>query len=576
MKDRVAISSEQVMNQAMLRYEWNTIPWRKLEKNVFKLQKRIYQASLKGENKLVHKLQRLILKSHSAKLLAIRKVTQDNRGRKTAGIDGKTALTPEERIKLVSRLDISRKPQPTRRVWIPKPGKEEKRPLGIPTIADRALQTLGKMALEPEWEAKFEENSYGFRPGRNCHDAIEAIFSAIRMKNVYVLDADIAGCFDNINHNTLLEKLQTFPKFRKLIRKWLKAGVIDRKVFQSTESGTPQGGSISPLLANIALTGLETDTKDAMLPYLRTWWNKNKGYRRNPKELKQTLSIIRYADDFVVLHEDPEIINRSKEYIEYWLKEIGLELKESKTKISHTLGGKQAGFNFLGFNIRQYKVSVHNCGRSKSGFKTIIKPSTESVKSHIKKVKDTIRKYRGTNQSALISRLNPIIRGWSQYYCSVVARKTFEKASHQTHQKLWQWAKFKHPHKGLLWVKRKYFKGHGNDNWRFMDSEGYFLCRHNDFKIKRHIKVKGCKSPYDGDYVYWSKRMGKHPLIRDKVAMLIKSQDGKCAQCSHYFMPGDILEIHHVDKNHKNNQRKNLQLIHGHCHDRVHGKKRYV
>ncbi len=234
------------MNQALLRYEWETIPWRKLEKTVFKLQKRIYQASLKGENKLVHRLQRLLLKSHRAKLLAIRKVTQDNRGKKTPGIDGKVAIEPKDRLKLAQELNISKKPQPTRRVWIPKPGKQEKRPLGIPTIADRVIQALGKMALEPEWEAKFEENFYGFRPGRSCHDAIEAIFKAICRKRAYVLDADIAGCFDYINHDALLEKLQTFPTFRRLIRNWLKAGVIDKNAFYNTESGTPQGGVISP------------------------------------------------------------------------------------------------------------------------------------------------------------------------------------------------------------------------------------------------------------------------------------------------------------------------------------------
>ena len=264
------------MNQAELRYEWETIPWRKLEKTVFKLQKRIYQASLDGKNKLVHKLQRLLLKSHSAKLLATRKVTQDNRGKKTPGVDGITAIKPEERLELANELNLSKKPQPTRRVWIPKPGKKEKRPLGIPTIADRALQALGKMALEPEWEAKFEENSYGFRPGRSCHDAIEAIFCNINRKRAYVLDADIAGCFDNINHDALLEKLQTFPTFRKIIRNWLKAGVIDKNAFHNTESGTPQGGTISPLLANIALNGLETDTKEAMLPLLKAYWKNNR------------------------------------------------------------------------------------------------------------------------------------------------------------------------------------------------------------------------------------------------------------------------------------------------------------
>lgn len=558
------------MNQALLRYEWETIPWRKLEKTVFKLQKRIYQASLKGENKLVHRLQRLLLKSHSAKLLAIRRVTQDNRGKKTPGIDGKVAIEPKDRLKLAQELNITKKPQPTRRVWIPKPGKKEKRPLGIPTIADRVIQALGKMALEPEWEAKFEENSYGFRPGRSCQDAIEAIFKAICRKRAYVLDADISGCFDNISHDALLEKLQTFPTFRRLIRNWLKAGVIDKNAFYNTDSGTPQGGVISPLLANIALHGLETDTKEAMLPLLKSYWQKNKSYNSSRKTLLSNISIIRYADDFVVLHEDKEIVNKSKEYIEHWLQDIGLKLKDSKTRVCHTSDGDNPGFDFLGFNVRQHYVSIHNCGKSKRGFKTLIKPSSESLNKHLKVIKDTLRKLRGANQTAVIAKLNPIIRGWSQYFCTAVSCKIFDKAAHQTHQKLWQWAKFRHSHKGLRWIKRKYFKRHGKDNWRFMDSNGYFLFRHSDLKIKNHTKVRGDKSPYDGDYLYWSQRMGRHPMVRSNVATLLKIQKGKCSYCSNYFLPEEVLEIHHVDKNHDNNDKTNLRLIHGHCHDNVH------
>ena len=234
------------MSRDYLRYEWNTLPWRELERGVFKLQKRIYQASRKGEAKTVHRLQRLILTSTSAKLIAVRKVTQDNQGKKTAGVDGKTALNATERMELVKHLEMESKSKPVRRVWIPKPGKDEKRPLGIPTIADRAKQALVKMAMEPEWEARFEPNSYGFRPGRSCHDAIEAVYGAIRHKNAYVLDADIKGCFDNISHDALLEKLDTTPTMKRVIKGWMKAGVMDGDVFQKVESGTPQGGVITP------------------------------------------------------------------------------------------------------------------------------------------------------------------------------------------------------------------------------------------------------------------------------------------------------------------------------------------
>ncbi|WP_414519919.1 reverse transcriptase N-terminal domain-containing protein, partial [Nostoc sp. PCC 9305] len=224
--------------------EWKDIPWRKLERVVYKLQKRIYRASLRGDVKALRKLQKTLMKSWYAKCLAVRRVTQDNQGKKTAGVDGIKTLSPAARLKLVANLKLGSKVKPTRRVWIPKPGADEKRPLGIPTMYDRALQALVKQALEPEWEARFEPNSYGFRAGRSCHDAIEAIFNSISKKAKYVLDADISKCFDQINHKALLQKLNTFPTIRRQIRAWLKAGVMESGQLFSTSEGTPQGGVI--------------------------------------------------------------------------------------------------------------------------------------------------------------------------------------------------------------------------------------------------------------------------------------------------------------------------------------------
>ncbi|WP_367274999.1 reverse transcriptase N-terminal domain-containing protein [Microcoleus sp. PH2017_39_LGB_O_B] len=243
-------------------YEWNKTPWRKLERVVFKLQKRIYQAANRGDIKALRRLQKLLMKSWAAKCLAVRRVTQDNKGKKTAGVDGVKSLTPKQRLDLIGNINLSSKVSPTRRVWIPKPGTEEKRPLGIPTMKDRALQALVKLALEPEWEARFEPNQYGFRPGRSCQDAIGAIFNAIRYKQKYVLDADIAKCFDKIDHEALLKKLNTFPLLRRQIKAWLRAGVMDGQQLFPTLEGTPQGGVISPLLANIALHGMEHRIKE--------------------------------------------------------------------------------------------------------------------------------------------------------------------------------------------------------------------------------------------------------------------------------------------------------------------------
>ncbi len=243
--------------------EWNQINWRKAERLTFKLQKRIYRASERGDVKAVRKLQKTLINSWSNKVLAVRRVTQDNTGKRTAGVDGIKLLTPKQRFNLVSQLKATGKSQPTRRVMIPKPGTNESRPLGIPTMYDRALQAVVKAALEPEWEASFEPNSYGFRPGRSCHDAIGAIFNSIRYKAKYVLDADIAKCFDRINHKALLDKINTYPGLRRQIKSWLKSGVLDQGEILPTNEGTPQGGVLSPLLANIALHGMEERVKNS-------------------------------------------------------------------------------------------------------------------------------------------------------------------------------------------------------------------------------------------------------------------------------------------------------------------------
>src|SRR5215510_14459359 len=224
--------------------EWSTIPWRKLERYIFRLQKRIYKAKQRGDTRAVRGLKRVLKRSKAAKTLAVRQVTQDNRGKRTAGIDGVKNLTPAERQAMASHLTLEGKATPVRRIWIPKPGKDEKRPLGIPTMMDRARQALAKMALEPEWEAVFEPHSYGFRPGRSCHDAIEQIFTAMR-KEKYILEADIKGCFDNIAHEALLDKVND-PELRPLLKGWLKAGIMDQEVFQATQQGTPQGGVTTP------------------------------------------------------------------------------------------------------------------------------------------------------------------------------------------------------------------------------------------------------------------------------------------------------------------------------------------
>lgn len=552
--------------------EWRQINWRKLERSVYKLQKRIYRASQRGDVKAVRRLQKTLMKSWSARCLAVRRVTQDNSGKKTAGVDGLKSLTPKQRLALVVKLKLSPKVAPTRRVWIPKPGTEEKRPLGIPTINDRALQALVKLVLEPEWEARFEPNSYGFRPGRSCHDAIEQIFTVICQKAKYVLDADIAKCFDRIDHEALLKKLNTFPTIRRQVRAWLKAGVMDSKQLFPTSEGTPQGGVISPLLANIALHGMENRIAQA--------FPKRKVYKEGKYAgVISAAHLIRYADDFVILHEDITVVQRCKEIISEWLKSMGLELKPSKTRLAHTLEeyeGNTPGFNFLGFHIRQFPVGKHHSGKNNGkllGFKTIITPSQEKQKIHYEQVANIIYAHRTATQKALIGKLNPIIRGWANYYSTVVSSDAYETQDHLIFCKLKAWAKRRHPKKSIQWIIKRYWKTIGGNNWVFATnakSENLMRLRtHSETPIVRHVKVKGESSPYDGNLVYWSTRRGKHPEISTKEATLLKSQRGKCNHCGLIFGAEDKWEIDHKIPRSKGGRDEytNLQLLHKHCHD---------
>ncbi len=430
---------------------------------------------------------------------------------------------------------------------------------------DRALQALVKQALEPEWEAKFEPNSYGFRPGRSCHDAVEAIFNAVRYKPKFVLDADVSKCFDRIDHQALLRRVNTYPSLRRQIKVWLKSGVIDRKEMLATDEGTPQGGVISPLLAKIALHGMESRIEQ----FARTipGW-------RNSK-----LSLIRYADDFVILHEKLEVVQRSQQIIQDWLSEIGLELKPSKTRVAHTLlplGNEKPGFDFLGFNIRQYPVGKHQSGKNtqgeKLGYKTIIKPAEKKVALHYQRISEVIDAHKAAPQVALISRLNPVIRGWATYYAAVCSKEIYSELDHQVFQKLRRWARRRHPNKVVNWVNKKYWRTIGNDKWTFATQEDdslIIMCAHADTPIVRHIKVKGEASPYDGNLAYWSARMGTHPEVPTRESKLLKRQKGKCAHCGLTFKPGDVWEVDHIQPKCKGGEDRydNLQLLHKHCHD---------
>ncbi len=444
---------------------------------------------------------------------------------------------------------------------------------------DRATQALTKLALEPEWEAKFEPNSYGFRPGRSAHDAIGAIFLSIKQADKWVLDADISKCFDKINHAELLKKINTFPTMRRLIKAWLKSGVMDDGKFSETEEGTPQGGVISPLLANIALHGME----QLIIDYARSL----KGAK---KENQSSISLIRYADDFVILANKREQISAMRSLVSTWLRKMGLELSPSKTRVGHTLlnprlkmdtpeseGYKDSGFDFLGFNVRQYEIDDHHSGKLSNGkilgFKTLIKPSKKAIKKHYEAIAEIIDAHKSAPQAALIAKLNPVIRGWVNYYSTVVSKETFSTLDHLVYQKLDRWANRRHPSKSGSWVVNKYWHTVGEDNWVFsVTKDGKVaetLTSHADKKIVRHVKVKGEASPFDGNLKYWSIRKGENPLVPARVAILLKAQHGKCAHCGLYFRESDLAEVDHIIPKSKGGKDtyKNLQLLHRHCHD---------
>ena len=561
--------------------DWKAINWRKAERYVFKLQKRIYAASRRGDVRQVRKLQRTLMRSWYNKVLAVRRVTVENQGKKTAGVDGVKSLPPAARLELAGELKLTGESKPTRRVWIPKPGRDEKRPLGIPVVYDRALQAAVKAALEPEWEARFEPNSYGFRPGRSAHDAVKQIKNCIQHKAKYVLDADIAKCFDRINHEALLNKLNTKGKLRQQIKAWLKSGVIDQGAFTATSEGTPQGGVISPLLANIALHGLEERIKQ----FAETLDLKYPNGKRMKKEDKvNSLSIVRYADDFVVLHEDKAVVTRCREIISEWLKGIGLELKPEKTRLTHTLHTELsedgfAGFDFLGHHIQQfpagkYRSDLNTLGNI-LGFDTLITPSQKASKAHLEEVGRLIKKHRSSPQAVLIKDLNPVIRGWTSYYSNSDIKTVGElaKLDHLIYLKLQRWAK-RRVRKAKK-SKEKYWTTVGGNNWVFATREGpanpLRLLNHSEFSCSStdYVKVKGDKSPYDGDTVYWSTRMGAHPELPSRKAYLLKRQKGKCTRCGLSFREWDVMEVDHIVPRALSgkDEWKNLQLLHRHCHD---------
>ncbi|MDX3772438.1 MULTISPECIES: group II intron reverse transcriptase/maturase [unclassified Streptomyces] len=505
--------------------DWASIDWRRVEENVRRLRQRIFTASQAGDLKKVRNLQKLMLRSRSNTLLSVRRVTEINAGRATAGVDGKVVLLSRSKAALAHWVQHRARPwipKPVKRVFIPKPGTVKKRGLGIPVIVDRCLQAAALGALEPEWEARFEPKSYGFRPGRGCHDAIGAIYSTLNGKNpqrTWVLDADLTAAFDRIDHARIMAALGTFPA-RGLVRQWLKAGVVDRGRFAPTEEGTPQGGVISPLLFNLALHGME---EAAGVRYYTAGRDAGSAQSGSPV-------LVRYADDFVALCTSREQAEQVKERLAAWLTPRGLAFHEDKTRIVHA----ETGFDFLGFNVRRY----HG--------KLLIKPSEAAQRRIRERLSIEMVALRGANAGAVLKKINPIVRGWSAYYRTAVSSEIFTALENHMWKLAYKWAKHSHPNKPKHWVSDKYFGRFNrsrNDRWVFGDRDsGAYLLKFTWTKIVRHQLVKGKASPDDPSLEsYWAQRRRKGtPLPVDAMTVrLLQAQRGRCSICGGLLLHAD-------------------------------------
>lgn len=501
-------------NQALddARY-WHSIDWADAERNVRRLRQRIFKATQDGDLKKVRNLQKLMLRSHSNTLVSVRQVTQRSLGRRTPGVDGELALDPAARGRMARTLADQPGPsaKPVRRVHIPK-ANGKMRPLGIPVIRDRAQQARVKNALEPEWEARFEGRSYGFRPGRSCHDAIAAIFNFAagkKARRLWALDADLTSAFDKINHDRLMEAIGAFPAARE-VRRWLKAGVMEGGRFAPTDEGAPQGGVISPLILNIVLHGMGIAAGDREDATERQRW------------LQCPPGFVRYADDFVVLCTTKEQAQQVKQRLTDWLAPRGLAFNEDKTKIVHL----DEGFDFLGFNVRRYDD------------KLLIKPSAAAVATVKGKVRDVVTAMRTAPTEDVIRRLNPLIKGWSTYYRGVVSSQIFTTLDHYVHYRMYRWAKRRHPQKSVAWIRAQYFGRYNperQDRWVFADRDtGRHLYRFAWTHIQRHTLVKGRASKDDPELEdYWAARIRKrkHPQADRSNLWLAAKQKGLCPLC---------------------------------------------
>jgi len=524
---------------------WHQIHWSDAHQSVARLQTRIAKAVKAGEWRKVRSLQRLLTQSTSAKALAVKRVTE-NRGRKTPGVDGKTWSTPEEKWEAVEGLGNKRyRPLPLRRIYIPK-ANGDKRPLGIPTMRDRAMQALYLLALDPVAETTGDTHSYGFRRERSTADAIEQVRNVLgrEASPQWVLEGDIKGCFDNISHDWLVANV---CMDKSILKKWLKAGFVETGQLFPTNAGTPQGGIISPVLANIALDGLQHELE---------------GLFRTVRQAREAkVHLVRYADDFVITGSSRELLEeRIKPLVVQFLAVRGLVLSDKKTTITHVT----EGFDFLGWNVRRFKKML------------LTQPSKKNAKAFIAKIRKSLALMRTAKQVDVIDKLTPIIRGWANYHRSQMATQTFSRCDHLIWEMLWRWAVRRHPNKGKRWVKQRYFKSSKGRDWRFADRERVLPIL-GEFRKRAHIKVQADANPYEPAFdEYFSKRLARKMDQslegRRKLRWLWWWQEGDCPICLQKITRETGWHLHHRIKrtNGGSDKLTNLVLLHPNCHSQLH------
>ena len=533
---------------------WDSIDWKKAAAYVKKLQMRIAKAQKEGRHNKVKALQWTLTHSFYAKALAIKRVTE-NRGKKTPGVDKILWTTKKEKWEAITTLKRhGYRPLPLRRVYLRKPNGKL-RPLGIPTMTDRAMQTLYKFALEPVAETTGDPNSYGFRMGRCTQDAAVQCAAILARKDraQWVLEGDIKGCFDNISHDWIEKHI---PMDKEILHKFLKCGYIDTGKLFPTQAGTPQGGSISPTIANMVLDGLEFMLNKRFRKHYEN------GVYVNPK-----VNLVRYADDFIITGESRELLeSQVKPLVEAFMTERGLTLSPEKTVITNICDG----FDFLGFNIRRY-----------SNGKFLIKPSQKNVKTFLDKVRRIIKHSKASTQQELIGKLNPIIRGWALYHAHNASKQTFSMVDNQIWQCLWRWARRRHPKKGGEWIYNRYFHLVEQRVWTFAvpryspestsEYDYILLERTSNREIKRFVKIKSEANPFALEWqMYFEER--ETDKLRDtlngrvKLLNIFQRQKGLCAVCGKRMTVETGCKIHYL----RCGNIRTKQMVHPFCHKMLH------